>query len=412
MVHANEWTIPLAGNVYRTKPSPGGRDFGRDGLVKMQAVDEVYSAYVYFDRPARIALSLVGRSSSESAKLLVRVGSQEQSAALIGGDAQTVSVGEFEVSQKGYVQFDLKKDSDDRKNGVELHEMRIDSVTEGLALDFVRNNDGNMFYWGRRGPSVHLGYRFPNDLDVQYAYCEITVPLDEDPLGTYYMAIGFSEGYFGIQVNGPEERRVLFSIWSPFKTDNPRDIPADQRIEALAKGGGVHLGEFGNEGSGGQSYLVYPWKSDRTYRFLTEVTPDGEGKTTYAAWFGEKDSGRWQLVARFRRPQTSTHLKGFHSFLESFSPTHGYIGRRALYGNQWVCDVNGEWHECTEARFTVDATGSKRHRVDFTGGIDGKAFYLKNCGFFSETGESGKIFQRSSTAEGQPQIDFASLPRE
>ena len=31
------------------------------------------------------------------------------------------------------------------------------------------------------------------------------------------MANGFGEGYFGIQVNGPNERRVLFSVWSPFK---------------------------------------------------------------------------------------------------------------------------------------------------------------------------------------------------
>ena len=55
------------------------------------------------------------------------------------------------------------------------------------------------------------------------------------------MANGFGEGYFGMQVNGPSERRVLFSIWSPFRTDNPREIPADQRIVALGKGNGVHL---------------------------------------------------------------------------------------------------------------------------------------------------------------------------
>ena len=102
------------------------------------------------------------------------------------------------------------------------------------------------------------------------------------------MANGFREGYFGIQVNGPDERRVLFSIWSPFRTDNPRDIPEDQQIVALGRGPDVRIGEFGNEGSGGQSILVYPWKVGNTYRFLTEVEPDGQVNTIYTSWFGDK----------------------------------------------------------------------------------------------------------------------------
>jgi Domain of unknown function (DUF3472)/Domain of unknown function (DUF5077) len=410
--HAHEWTIPLAGNVYRTAPGPGGRDFPRDGFVPVRSADEIFSAFVYFDRPAKIRLSIVGKSSSDSTTLSVRLGEQERRAELVGSDVQTVATGEFEISQKGYVQFDLRVISDDGQRGVDVRELKIESTNDGLTLDFVQSNDGNMFYWGRRGPSVHLGYRVPSDLKVQYAYSEIFVPEGEDPLGTYYMAIGFSEGYFGMQVNGPAERRVLFSIWSPFKTDNPRDIPKDQQIEALAKGPGVHLGEFGNEGSGGQSYLVYPWTTGKPYRFLVEVTPDGMNQTVYTGWFSEKGAGPWQLIARFRRPKTNTYLKGFHSFLESFSPTHGYLGRRAFYQNQWVYSVDGKWHECTEARFTVDATGSKRHRVDYMGGIDRKVFLLKNCGFFSETSKPGTVLQRESTANDQPQVDFGSLPRE
>jgi hypothetical protein len=85
---------------------------------------------------------------------------------------------------------------------------------------------------------------------------------------------------------------VLFSVWSPYRTDNPRDIPEDQRIVPLGSGPGVRVGEFGNEGAGGQSYLVYPWKSGATYRFLTQVKPDGQGNTVYTAWFGDKSKVR------------------------------------------------------------------------------------------------------------------------
>ncbi len=211
-------------------------------------------------------------------------------------------------------------------------------------------------------------------------------------------------------MNSSKERRVLFSVWSPFKTDNPRKIPKDQRIHALARGPKVHVGKFGNEGSGGQSYLVYPWKSDRTYRFLTQVEPDGKGNTVYTSWFGDKAADEWRLIASFRRPKTDTHLTGFHSFLGSFSPSHGNLGRRAFYGNVWVREVQGKWHECTRARFSVDPTGGGRHRLDFAGGAEGQRFFLRNCGFFSETGRPGTTFNRAVTGPAEPDIDLEALP--
>jgi hypothetical protein len=321
-----------------------------------------------------------------------------------------VIVGDFEIAEKGYVRIDLKK-GNAREGEVQLKDLIIQSETSGLKVDYVRDNEGNMFYWGRRGPSVHLGYQTPRGLDIQYAYSEVTVPKGEDPIGSYFMANGFGEGYFGIQVNSETERRVLFSVWSPFQTDNPKDIPEEERIVALGRGPEVRIGEFGNEGSGGQSFLVYPWVAGKTYRFLTEVKPEGNGNTVYTSWFGDKAAGEWRLIASFRRPKTDTHLKGFHSFLESFNPVLGYVGRRCENGNIWVVDTQGKWHECLQARFSVDPTGGNRHRLDFTGGADGNRFFMRNCGFFNETGMPGEVFTRASTADQKPEIDFTKLPR-
>ncbi len=249
------------------------------------------------------------------------------------------------------------------------------------------------------------------DVDLEYAYSEIVVGEGDDPVGSYFMANGFREGYFGIQVNSSQERRVLFSVWSPFKTDNPRDIPEDQRVALLAKGAEVRTGEFGNEGSGGQSFLVYPWKAGRTYRFLTQVKPDGKGNTIYTAWFGDKQADEWRLIASFRRPKTDTHLKGFHSFLENFNPQTGNTARRGNHQNVWVCDAQGNWHESLKARFSVDATGGGGHRLDYEGGADGDRFYLRNCGFFSGSVKAGSVFTRASSEALRPKIDFQSLPR-
>jgi hypothetical protein len=200
-------------------------------------------------------------------------------------------------------------------------------------------------------------------------------------------------------------------VWSPFQTDNPKDIPEEQRIVAVGRGPEVRIGEFGNEGSGGQSFLIYPWVAGKTYRFLTEVKPEGMGTTLYTCWFGDKAANEWRLIASFQRPKTDTHLKGFHSFLESFNPVLGYVGRRCQNGNIWVVDTKGEWHECLQARFSVDPTGGNRHRLDYTGGAEGAHFFMRNCGFFSETGKAGEVFTRTSTADQKPDIDFDKLPR-
>jgi hypothetical protein len=62
--------------------------------------------------------------------------------------------------------------------------------------------------WGRRGPSVHLNYQIQKAQKFVVFYNELTIL--EDPIGSYFMANGFKEGYFGIQVNSKTERRVLF----------------------------------------------------------------------------------------------------------------------------------------------------------------------------------------------------------
>ena len=407
---AEEWSIPVAGNAFRTAPTVDGEGLRRTGFVWGDEAG-VLSIYFHLDRDAVLDLAINARVPEGKSLIEADIGGEKLSIAIEGKEFKRHELGKIEVKQAGYVRVDLKGTKREGTVFAEVRDLMLTSSTTGLVVDYVKTNDGNMFYWGRRGPSVHLSYSVPRDQKIEYAYSEITVPKDQDPIGSYFMANGFGEGYFGIQVNGPDERRVLFSIWSPFQTDNPKDIPEDQRIVLLAKGPEVRVGEFGNEGSGGQSFLVYPWVAGKTYRFLTEVKPDGEGRTVYTSWFGDKGAGEWRLIASFRRPKTDTYLKGFHSFLESFDPSRGHLERRANYGNPWVRDVEGRWHECTRARFSVDPTGGGRHRLDFNGGAEGNVFFLRNCGFFNETGNAGDTFTRVSSEKDRPDIDFAKLPR-
>lgn len=321
-----------------------------------------------------------------------------------------IDISDFSIVDTGYYAMELKA-----KSIASLYPTIDGYVLTGTAsegkINFVRNNEDNFFYWGRRGPSTHMGYQQPKDKQIEYYYNEVTVPKGSDIEGSYFMSNGFNVGYFGMQVNSNTERRILFSVWSPFTTDDPKEIPDDHKIILKTKGKFVHTGEFGNEGSGGQSYLKFNWKAGNTYKFLLRGRPIENNYTAYTAWFYAPEVGQWQIIAEFERPQTSHYLSGFHSFLENFNPEQGIYQREVYFSNQWVGDNQGNWYECTEGRFTIDNTGAKGFRMDYSGGVNDKGFYLKNFGFFKEYVPSGTKFTRKSKGE-KPKIDLKSLPLE
>jgi len=255
---------------------------------------------------------------------------------------------------------------------------------------------------------VHLAYDVPENKDVQWFYNEITVPEGQDVIGSYFMANGFGQGYFGMQVNSESERRVLFSVWSPYDTQNPNEIPEDYQIILLGSGAGVTVGEFGNEGSGGQSYKVFPWESGNTYKFLLKGEPSVNNSTDYTAYFYAPETGEWNLIASFRRPYTSTYLTNMHSFLENFNTATGFLTRQGTYSNQWIYDTQGAWTELTTARFTADATARSGARLDYAGGAEGNSFFMKNCGFFSQNTTIDSNHSRIANGNA-PSIVFSEL---
>ncbi len=403
------WVVPLPGNAYLTKgeSARGGR--GNGNAIRLSDPAGEFSAFFHTDRPGALDLALRLRVPDGKSRIRAAIGSRSFEIDAEGAEFHEVAIGRIEAAGAGYRKVTLSGLTKSGNLFAEVSDLVVSSEVPEMKISFVRNNEGNMFYWGRRGPSVHLAYPLPKDRKIEYAYSEITVPEGEDPAGSYFMANGFGQGYFGIQVNGPAERRVLFSVWSPHQTDRPSEIPEDKRIILLKKGEGVRGGEFGGEGSGGQSILIHPWKAGLTYRFLTRVKPDGKGATDYTAWFGEAGKPGWKLIASFRRPHTDTHLTGFHSFLENFYDFNGHLGRRSLHGNQWVRDTEGRWHEITTARLTGDGTARGGHRLDYAGGSSGKDFFMRNGGFFDERVNLDQTFNRPPAPDRKPDIDFNTL---
>ncbi|NLR91693.1 DUF3472 domain-containing protein [Flammeovirga agarivorans] len=350
---------------------------------------ENLDVYFFAEKSGTIKLKMKG-SAPQGTSLEVALGDTEKTGQLKGKKSE-VLLGTYEIQKEGYQCITIKNTS---KKPVNITSLEVVPLSENTFYSIPKDNP----YFGRRGPSVHLNYQLPaeaKDKDIQWYYSEIEVPEGQDALGSYFMANGFGEGYFGIQVNSETERRILFSVWSPYQTDNPNEIPEDQRIQLMSKGSGVHTGKFGDEGSGGQSYKVFPWKAGVPYKFLLKGEPVDATHTQYTAYFYAPEKGQWDLIASFKRPKTHTYLKRFHSFLENFIPEYGTEQRMALYKNQWVGDKEGKWYPIESAKFSADATARGLHRFDYEGGVTKNEFYLENCGFFNNETAVGTEFKKT-----------------
>lgn len=219
--------------------------------------------------------------------------------------------------------------------------------------------------------SIHLGYPAPESVAF---YNEMTV--EQSSPGTYFMANGFNMGYFGIQELYNGKKVVIFSVWDPGDQNDPNSVKEEQRVKLLYKDDSVRVGRFGNEGTGGQSFLDYDWKVGETYRFCVSAKPNGK-RTEYTSWFYIPEDKKWKKLVTFSTITGGKYLSGYYSFIEDFlrNGESATKERRACYGNAWVKNKDGQWIALTRARFTGDSNPVKN--------VNG---WTKDCKFYLQTG--------------------------
>ncbi|MEO7520301.1 MAG: DUF3472 domain-containing protein [Gemmatimonas sp.] len=295
-----------------------------------------------------------------------------------GASAVELPVGRVSIAKPGYFRFSLESTDKAASALPSLRALTLDGpAAKGAHFSNVER---------RNASSVHLGYSVPakSKDEIEWFYLELT-PKTE-PLHSYYMATGFSRGYFGMQVNSKTERRLIFSVWDAGKEATDRSkVADDNRVQLIAKGEDVFAGGFGNEGTGGRSHLTYAWKLGDTFRFLLRASPGTleESSTTYSAWFFFPQTKSWGLIATFRAPRDGRFLHGLHSFNENFGGSNGDQRRICEFGNGWVRTHSGEWIALDHATFTHDGHGDEQRLDRSAGVIDGR-FYLANGGFVDD----------------------------
>lgn len=396
-LRADPLRVPAYTAYFQPNVEPDGTDISAPaGVTGWADGKNTLVWYGELKASGKLSLSLKLPEGDRSALRLTVAGQSVTAQVQGSGQDATVPLGSVTIPAPGSYRFTLTGLS---KTGKTFGDI------EALLLDGPAVQDAHFSQAETRGaPSVHLWYTVPKGVQVAEFTNEVTVKTD--PIWSYYMACGFSRGYFGIQVNSPTERRIIFSVWDAGKEPTDRSkVARDDQVQLIAKGPNVFTDSFGHEGTGGHSHLVYPWKTGHTYRFAVTAQPDGTG-TIYSGYFYFPERKAWGLIASFRAPKDGGYLHGLYSFNEDFNGANGFQKRQAEFGPQWIKTTDGTWAELRTAHFTHTKDGVKE-RLDRAAGVVGDRFYLSNGGFVPTSVKYGDEFTRPASGK-QPEI---TLPK-
>lgn len=356
--------------------------------------------YMHNGRMGKLDIALQAMATKTIKQITLEVkGKTFRFSVPVSSKPREIKIGSIELTDTGFVEMVLSA-----KKLLPGNVGIGNLILSGEAAEGMRFNAKERL----NAASVHLRYPLADSIKAISFYNELTVPANYDLLHSYYMANGFSRGYFGIQVNSEKERRVIFSVWDAGNEAIDRAKVADSnKVKLLAKGDGVVANDFGNEGTGGHSHWVYNWKAGETYRFLVTALPDSASQTTiYTGYFFVPELQRWKLIAAFRAPRDGNTLNKLYSFNENFWGENGHLQRRALFGNQWIQQQRGgRWVPLTDAVFTTDATGRAGDRFDIGAGVINEQFYLWNGGFKEPEAKPNDQLKRKNSSKA-PVIDY------
>ncbi len=376
--------------AYVLPDANGARISEADGITRWTDPEQSINWYGKFMKASELAARVeMFLPLDTKSQFKLEIEGQSHDAIVIGlGEGKSVfaDFGVFELADPGYKKLSLTMQSKPLSKS-SIKALLLDGAPVGEAHFNLKER--------RNAASVHLKYSIPKETKTEAFYCEVSAI--EDPTATFYMACGWHRGYFGMQVNSPTERRIIFSVWDSGNEGIDRSKVKDEdRVSLLGKGKDVFTGDFGNEGTGGHSHLKYAWKTGEKQRFLVTAKVIDATNTDFAGYWFHPERNEWMLVSAWRAPKEGDLLNGLHSFSENFDGSNGNIARKALYGNQWLRTSDGEWRELTTASFSHDPTG-KSDRLDRFMGIEKGQFFLSHGGFIDGFTSFGEKFERPAT---------------
>lgn len=401
-----EVSLSSNGYVYPQSDNWHSNNISKRGLINWNDAATFTRVFFYPQKTGKIEVSLKLKSTDGDCKLKVQLDGAGKSYEINvkkSPDFVTIPVGTFSIADARYHYIQVNGISKTANNFPDIESV----VISGPAAENLKYNLSQY----RGAASTHLWYEYPKDSTIAWFYNEVTIPLGVNSVNAYYMTNGFSGGYSGIQLNSDTERRFIFSVWSNYNTNDPKEIPKDYAVTLIKKGKNVYADDFGNEGSGGHSHLVFPWKQGVTYKILIGAKPVGD-HTIYSCYYFAPENKKWNLMAVWDKTKTGGKLfSGLYSFVENFG-SNGNDFFKAEYGNQWICTPSGTWIELTKCHLTTTASPQKHQRYDYGAGVEDNKFYMFTGGFKEMNNVApGSIIERKPNGVA-PDINFSALPAE
>lgn len=388
--------------AYSVPDSEGLRISAERGVSNWQDPKQSAVWYGQFKTTGEIKVRVkVSLTKGRTAKYKLTIGGKSTVVEAAGSDdLLDLDFGAFSIPSAGYHKLVLENLNAAGQTAGNVLSLELD----GPAMEGAHFNIDPR----RNAASVHLMYPIEKGAPITAFYNEVTAV--EDPVHTYYMACGFSRGYFGMQVNSPTERRIIFSVWDAGSGQEAKDrstVAEENHTTLLAQGEMVHASVFGNEGTGGHSHFKYMWKTGEVQKFVVTAEPKGTF-TDYTGYWLHPETKQWKLLASFHAPQDGKYLHGLYSFSENFGGDTGHLLRKARYGNQWIRTSDNKWTALTTAKFSHDGTG-KAARLDRFMGVEDGQFFLSHGGFVDGFTEYGTPFDRPAGGK-PPELKLPVVP--
>ncbi|SDF51283.1 protein of unknown function [Mucilaginibacter pineti] len=373
----------LLRNAYGV-PDENSVDISSTGIGNWTNNADIPRVYVTFNQTGTIATKLLAKSPDGPGVVTIYYDGQIVDVNVPQSNSyQAITVGNLNVPSTGIKYFQIKGKT---KPGGYYADVQA-LIISGTPATTAYYNKSTY----RTCPAIHVGYSIPSGNVASWFYNEIKVSTGSDLVNTFFMANGFYGGYFGIQVNSPTERRIIFSVFSDYDGNDPNQVPADYAVRLVSKGSLVTTEEvFGNEGTGRHAIATYSWAANTTYKFLVHSVPDAGG-VTYTGFIYLNN--QWKLMAKYYKPISTYNMDGLYSFVEDFGGgLNSYKGRTMLAQNQWIVTPAGSWVQLKNGQFTTTTHDDVFSRVDYGASVSGTGYSMFTGGFVPKTASDYQNF--------------------
>ena len=189
--------VNLSANGFVTKRGKNdGLTIGSDGLNDWTSNESIVSVYFYANKPFKFDLLIKCKVTSGESNVQITMDDKPEpieTVNVIGVQYQTIKVGSVEVTSIGYHRIDMKGVTRTGQTFADISQLMIAENTDEQNVKVLSSKHD------RRVPQIQLWFVLPK-MTPEFFYNEVTVPFGFDPIQTYFCAIGFQNGYCGIQV--------------------------------------------------------------------------------------------------------------------------------------------------------------------------------------------------------------------